>query len=45
MLLLRPGVRPLQKWKASLGEVSGVNVEELWESDSDEGVMVDSEEE
>ncbi len=45
MLLLRPGVRPLQKWKASLGEASGINVEELWESDSEGEVMADSDEE
>jgi hypothetical protein len=35
LLPLRPGVRPLQKWKATLGERSGFNAEELWESESD----------
>jgi hypothetical protein len=35
LLPLRPGIRPLQRWKANLGERSGLAVEKLWESESD----------
>lgn len=45
LLPLRPGIRPLQQWKATLSDRPGVNVEELWESDSQESVQVDRGEE